>query len=257
MSKRNGPGVNLTASCGIDEAALTSLLRGVKICGYVIDKDFRVQRADGPIRVLLGSAFGQDIVLPGGNLLDAVSESDRAYWNGYLRELFEGSAGTRKGYVYASPEVDGQTGHSSFICVAPRAIGDGKSVKRICFAAMEIFQEALANALGDPDKAGEPMDEEGLTVAKQLAATLNHEINNPLFIVSATLEDLLADPLDPEMRRRLQLALDKTWQAVEAVKQLQDVRQIVQTSYIPGVTMIDLEASSRHKPKPTVSDPGI
>jgi signal transduction histidine kinase len=256
MSKNNGPEVNLSASCGIDEAALAALLRGVKICGYVIDKDFRVRRADAPLSLLLGSAFGKDIAIPGGNLLDAVRESDRAHWNGYLREMFEGSAGTREGYVYASREEDEETGRSSFICVAPRAMGDGKSVKKICFAVMEVLQQELANALGDPEKAGVPMDEEGLTVAKQLAATLNHEINNPLFIVSATLEDLLADPLDPEMRRRLQVALDKTWQAVEAVKQLQDVRQIVQTSYIPGVTMIDLEASSRHKPKPAKNDPG-
>ena len=81
-------------------------------------------------------------------------------------------------------------------------------------------------------------------MARQFAVTLNHTINNPLFIVSATLEDILSEPLDPVLQRRLQTALDSVWKVAEAVKLLQEIRQIVSTSYIPGYTMIDLEASS-------------
>jgi signal transduction histidine kinase len=82
-----------------------------------------------------------------------------------------------------------------------------------------------------------------LEVARQLAATLNHEINNPLFIVSATLEDLQAEATDPDSQRRLTAALDAVWRVASAVKQLQEIRQVVSTTYIEGFPMIDLEAS--------------
>jgi signal transduction histidine kinase len=82
-----------------------------------------------------------------------------------------------------------------------------------------------------------------LDVARQLAATLNHEINNPLFIVSATLEDLLADSEDPAIQRRLRAALDSVWRVASAVKQLQEIRQVVTTAYIEGLPMVDLDAS--------------
>lgn len=83
-----------------------------------------------------------------------------------------------------------------------------------------------------------------LDVARQLAATLNHEINNPLFIVSATLEDLLAETDDPAAQRRLRGALDSVWRVASAVKQLQEIRHIVTTAYIEGLPMVDLDAST-------------
>lgn len=86
-----------------------------------------------------------------------------------------------------------------------------------------------------------------LEVARQLAVTLNHEINNPLFIVSATLEDLLAETSDPAEARRLRAALDAVWRVSSAVKQLSEIRQLVFTDYIDGFSMIDLEASQEPK----------
>jgi signal transduction histidine kinase len=86
-----------------------------------------------------------------------------------------------------------------------------------------------------------------LEVARQLAVTLNHEINNPLFIVSATLEDLLAETGDPAEARRLRAALDAVWRVSSAVKQLSEIRQLVFTDYIDGFSMIDLEASQEPK----------
>ncbi|MEP6755745.1 MAG: histidine kinase dimerization/phospho-acceptor domain-containing protein, partial [Chthonomonadales bacterium] len=61
---------------------------------------------------------------------------------------------------------------------------------------------------------------DGAALIRQLAATLNHEINNPLFVVSATLEDLLAESKSPIERLRLEQALECVWRAAKAVKSL-------------------------------------
>jgi signal transduction histidine kinase len=89
-----------------------------------------------------------------------------------------------------------------------------------------------------------------MEVARQLAATMNHEVNNPLFVVSATLEDLLAEASDPAEQRRLNAALDAVWRVSEAVKKLSDIRQLVTTAYIEGLPMIDLEASQQQPEVP-------
>ena len=91
---------------------------------------------------------------------------------------------------------------------------------------------------------------DGAALIRQLAATLNHEINNPLFVVSATLEDLLADSTDPIERLRIEQALECVWRAATAVKCLQELRQVVTTEYVVGFPMIDLVESVK---KPTVS----
>lgn len=90
-----------------------------------------------------------------------------------------------------------------------------------------------------------------LEVARQLAVTLNHQINNPLFIVSATLEDLLAEHPPADIERRLKAALDAVWRVSSAVKQLSEIRQLVSTPYIEGFPMIDLEASGQRPPEPS------
>jgi signal transduction histidine kinase len=89
----------------------------------------------------------------------------------------------------------------------------------------------------------EQMDAARLDAVKQLAVTLNHEINNPLFIISMTLEDMLAEENDPAVLRRLRASLDAVWRVSNAVKQLQELRKVVITDYAAGLSMVDLEAS--------------
>src|SRR5437773_9006598 len=64
-------------------------------------------------------------------------------------------------------------------------------------------------------------EEDRLQLVRQLAVTLNHEVNNPLFVASATLEDILAGDLDEEVAGALRTALEAIWRAGEAIKQLQ------------------------------------
>ena len=73
---------------------------------------------------------------------------------------------------------------------------------------VEVLLTCHKSAVNAPQIGQVPAGTARLDVARQLAATLNHEINNPLFIVSATLEDLLAESGDPASKRRLRAALD-------------------------------------------------
>ena len=91
-------------------------------------------------------------------------------------------------------------------------------------------------------------EEDRLQLVKQLAVTLNHEVNNPLFVASATLEDVLAGQLEEEIASSLRTALEAIWRAGEAIKQLQEVRRVVTATYIPGYSMIDLAASQTEPP---------
>jgi signal transduction histidine kinase len=126
------------------------------------------------------------------------------------------------------------TGGKLRLLIDPLAAPDG--VSGLVLSCLEV---------GDHDPSHVHLAHEAvrLDLARQLAATLNHEINNPLFIVSATLEDLLAEAADPDEQRRLRAALDAVWRVASAVKQLQEIRQIVTTPYVEGLEMVDLEAS--------------
>ncbi len=86
-------------------------------------------------------------------------------------------------------------------------------------------------------------DEAKLDAVKQLAVTLNHEINNPLFIISMTLEDILAETEDTDVQRRIHASLEAVTRVSSAVKQLSEIRRIVTTDYAGGLSMLDLEAS--------------
>ena len=109
--------------------------------------------------------------------------------------------------------------------------------------------EAKSESIGGVD---------GAALIRQLAATLNHEINNPLFVVSATLEDLLAESKNPTERVRLEQALECVWRAARAVKSLQELRQVVTTEYVGGFPMIDLVESVKRPPvSPAPSETGV
>ena len=125
--------------------------------------------------------------------------------------------------------------------------GQDRQVTGLLFLCDELGEGGLPESLTRLPVADD-MEQDRIELARQFAVTLNHEINNPLFVVSATLEDVLSEPLDEEIGVRLQVALDSVWKVAEAVKLLQEIRQIVSKAYIPGYRMIDLEASS-HRPR--------
>ena len=61
-----------------------------------------------------------------------------------------------------------------------------------------------------------------ISAVRRLVSALSHEVNNPLFIVSATLEDLLAEVSDPQIATRLKVALDNVWRISDKVKEMLD-----------------------------------
>src|SRR5439155_962870 len=64
-----------------------------------------------------------------------------------------------------------------------------RSISGLLFLCDELADGALSDTL-----ARAPLDDDQeqdrIELARQFAVTLNHEINNPLFVVSATLEDI-------------------------------------------------------------------
>lgn len=135
-------------------------------------------------------------------------------------------------------------GHTVTVHVMARPVLRTRQAVGVVLACFED------GAPGAPAAPSAEQEAARLEVARQLAVTLNHQINNPLFIVSATLEDLLAEHPPADIERRLKAALDAVWRVSSAVKQLSEIRQLVSTPYIEGFPMIDLEASQQRPPDP-------
>lgn len=219
---------------------------------FAVDLEFNVVFAKVPSH--WGDPISVDNTTPrpvkiGDCLLDHLQEAERIVWRSVVREFLTDC---------------GNNAHLSvrFIDVARAPISRpewGRVMASAIFGVDQIPIGAMFVCFGIYDqvemsKVRQELDATRLDVARQLAVTLNHEINNPLFIISATLEDLLADAKDPAIERRLRASLDAVWRVSSAVKQLQDIRQVVSTAYIEGFKMIDLEASQKPREKQRVTD---
>jgi signal transduction histidine kinase len=218
-----------------------AVLESLPFPAFAVDGDLRLlytNRVDDLLRLL------SDPPPPGIALhtRDAgggdVGESARARLRKLVRAVLERAGGSHSHTSSTADLVWHMAGAERRwrLTLAPILTGEGPPRSVVI-----TFHQYLGEASGEePDLAHEAAQ---LDMARQLAATLNHEINNPLFIVSATLEDVLAETQDPEMERRLKGALDAVWRVASSVKQLQEIRQVVTTTYISGFPMIDLEAS--------------
>jgi len=76
---------------------------------------------------------------------------------------------------------------------------------------------------------------------RKIANRLTHRINNPLFVITATLEDLLAETDDDQQRARLQGALDAAWKVGESVRGLVELRNILTDPHLQSASLEDLE----------------
>ncbi len=231
--RRNETGAVGTA--GTEDAEAFALLNAVTVRTYAVDRDLRVIHADGPLELLTCVGTPSDAGV-GASLLEHLPEPERARWQRFTESVLSSDG------VDVFPGPTEACPHPRRLLARPSRGPDGEATG-ILFVCLELSEEGRAANLAAGQRG---RDEDRLDLARQFAVTLNHEINNPLFVVSATLEDVLSEPLDPALQRRLQTALDSVWRVAEAVKLLQEIRQIVSTTYIPGYTMIDLEASSRH-----------
>jgi signal transduction histidine kinase len=218
---------------------------------FAVDSEMRLlyaNRIESVERLLTDSPSGSERGLLGKSVTKLLPSRDRPVIEALVRKALslndgKASAGAASAPLKAEIIRETPNGFRPLLLLAmplshPK---ESNSVLLTCHDLTRPTGLVAPNQL-DPEREAARLD-----TARQLAATLNHEINNPLFIVSATLEDVLADTEDPEMQRRLNGALDAVWRVASAVKQLQDIRQIVSTAYIEGFPMIDLEASSERR----------
>ena len=182
-------------------------------------------------------------------LTAAIPEHERRLCLQKASDIFEaGTVASGQGvWFWTNPDVNDS---ESLVYAILRPLYSGENrLAGLLFICDELGADALPESLARVPITDD-QEEDRIELARQFAVTLNHEINNPLFVVSATLEDLLSEPLDKDVEKRLQLALDNVWKVAEAVKLLQEIRQIVSKAYIPGYRMIDLEASSVRRRQP-------
>jgi signal transduction histidine kinase len=207
---------------------------------YAVDRDLRITYTNAPDpaspRTHLGSK-GRPVVF-GSYFPDLLNEPDRTRFVTRARAVLQGDVSSTGVPSHVDISFPG-TGRKLRLLIGPLP-GSGQTGGLVVTCVETGSDQETAHVHHAHEQAHEAVR---LDLARQLAATLNHEINNPLFIVSATLEDLLAEAVDPDEQRRLRAALDAVWRVASAVKQLQEIRQIVTTPYVEGLEMIDLEAS--------------
>lgn len=226
-----------------DSLLIRSLLRALPVPVFVLDRQLQIIYANTDWQQFVAGGVvprHMRVDVCGRAFLDCLPPTERGHWERTVRDVIVNAGlDTAAGQVQevvcpAAPEP-----RLVHVVIEPFYLR-GADPSGVLLTSHDASRPGRA-AAGRPDDGR--TDELGLEVARQIAATLNHEINNPLFVVSATLEDLLADSDDPGDQRRLRASLDAVWRVASAVKQLQEIRQLVSTSYIPGFTMLDLEAS--------------
>ena len=222
---------------------LAALLDAITIRLYAVDREARLVYAEGPLDPFTGLDSGTTAPYRplGNSLLSLLPLGERERWQRVILAALSTKNGDPLELV-VSRAIEGKDLLTTrYVQVSVRHLRAGNDTEGVVF----ICREAPGWLLGQSAEGTMPGENaRRLDLARQFAATLNHEINNPLFVVSATLEDLLADEQDPQAARRLQAALDCVWRVAEAVKKLQEIKRIVSTAYIPGFTMVDLNASS-------------
>jgi signal transduction histidine kinase len=253
---------------GLDAAGFYAILAALPFAVYGLDRnlivlynngrhalaEFLAEEETEPQGELIGSSYPLGAKLIGSCLLDHIPIPERQP----LRDLSEALQA-------AGPDSDSLPRGVDFLHASASGLRRLR-VMTTCVpgspGGIEFLLTCHESEVSGPAADAAPASTARLDVARQLAATLNHEINNPLFIVSATLEDLLAETEEPSTfivsatledllaeteepstQRRLRAALDSVWRVASAVKQLQEIRQVITTAYIEGLPMVDLDAS--------------
>ena len=224
----------------MDHLTVRTIIDSLPFPVVAVDREMRILAANYAGLTLIGRAPADPADSAGVSLLDLIPASERERFQSASATLYS-LAPSSAPHPAISFEVLRQTPSGEHPCLvtATRLFDAEGGTVGYLFASREF------GAFPDAGRQAE-QEEARMDVARQLAATLNHEINNPLFVVSATIEDLLAETTDPAEQRRLNAALDAVWRVSSSVKKLSEIRQLVTTAYIEGLPMIDLEASQLH-----------
>ena len=100
---------------------------------------------------------------------------------------------------------------------------------------------------------------EKLQVLVQAAASINHEINNPLTTIMGTIDLLLISrpDIDPIVKKKLTLMLSEANRIAETTKKFRNIKRIVIGDYLDrsGEKMLDIESSVNLNGKPEKLSP--
>jgi signal transduction histidine kinase len=140
-----------------------------------------------------------------------------------------------------------------------------KDIRLLCLIADQIaisiersiYQKKLENQNAALTKAHQQLEqmhrqivsEERLAAVKNLAASINHEINNPLSVITGNAEYILYSnrDLDPNIAKRLKTIENEAIRISDINRQLLKIQQLVTEPYLhndESVQMINLKKSS-------------
>jgi signal transduction histidine kinase len=126
------------------------------------------------------------------------------------------------------------------------------SIERMIYLKqLENKNSALIEARKQLEKAQEQkISDERLMVAKQLAVSINHEINNPLSVITGNIEYLLYKnkDLDERTKNRLKIIESEAHRIADINRRLLDIQTLVSEPYLneePDINMLNLEKSSK------------
>ena len=108
---------------------------------------------------------------------------------------------------------------------------------------------ALLNAREEIEKQHLRIVEmEKYQVLVQAAASINHEINNPLTTIIGNIDLLLMtkSDMDPQIKKKLIVVLEESRRIAEITKKLRNIKKVVTGNYLgkSGEKMIDIDSSS-------------
>lgn len=228
----------------MDHQTASAIIQSLPFPVVMTDVELRVLHLNSSASTMLGLDSSSTPEVVGLRLPDCVPADERQRFESVSHMLL-GLESTDVSNASVSFKVQRQTSHGPQQChISTTQVRDEAGVvTAFVFTSLDMGARPQVHLNAEQEAAR-------MDVARQLAATMNHEINNPLFVVSATLEDLLAEIDDPAEQRRLNAALDAVWKVSSAVKKLSEIRRLVTTAYIEGFPMIDLEASQEHPEEP-------
>jgi GAF domain-containing protein len=149
-------------------------------------------------------------------------------------------------------------GHMNFLEIAASHLA--YSIERTRYEArlLEINTRLLEAHEEIRRQHDQIVEMEKFRVLGQMAASINHEINNPLTTILGNVDLLLISQpdMDPLVRKKLGVILSEAKRIAEITKKVRSIKKIVLGDYVErsGEKMIDLDSSAGNTPQPGAGD---